>query len=492
MSTGNKRNEIFCCIFNHNKNKNSKLWLDRLVKNGFDAYIFDSGSDKPLQNKRVFKFDNIYWGGMYDELLKYIRGKDYKYVLHVDDDILIDESNFEKLVGQIDTVVNDKRIGIYQPSTTLDSHNVWETNKNKNTHSIRLTSNIEEWMWLIKVDVLLDTLKYNINYSNDMKYGWGVGLLFAKSSLDLGYMNVVDDNVIVVHPNIPGSYDTNAANVLMNNGFEKIKLSYTELVEYNVNKSDAIAKKLLGYKVVCCLLNYKNDENCEKLYNLFSKEFLTYVIDTFHREDNSNFNGNVPSDHVLLMNNIYFGGSVLASYEVLKKVKADFLITVTTDILIDDENADKMLKSLKYLTINNDVGAYTATLKFGSKALGSTNITVDNCHLFNHKTGMLRDINRTEGWFSGYKKEVLDDIIPYLKLPDNKHGWGIDDALCRRAIKRKLRVVADDRYEVFHPAGLSYNNTEAQEEYDNFKKRYIELGCLLPEEEQEIINKMKI
>ena len=67
MNTGSK---ILCVIYNHNRNENSKLWLDRLLDAGFDAYILDSGSDKPLENDRVIKLDNIYRGGMFEETVK--------------------------------------------------------------------------------------------------------------------------------------------------------------------------------------------------------------------------------------------------------------------------------------------------------------------------------------------------------------------------------------------------------------------------------------
>ena len=35
--------------------------------------------------------------------------------------------------------------------------------------------------------------------------------------------------------------------------------------------------------------------------------------------------------------------------------------------------------------------------------------------------------------------KVNDEV--YLDLKNNKYGWGISDALCRRAIKRNLRIV---------------------------------------------------
>ena len=244
--------------------------------------------------------------------------------------------------------------------------------------------------------------------------------------------------------------------------------------------------------IICCLLNYKNDINANRLYSIFSKKYKTYLIDTFHKEDNSSYDGNIESDRLVLLDNVYWGGSQMKAYELLCKENGKYLLTIDTDIEIDDINAEKMLKALDIFNEVNNIGVYSGTLKLGSKALGATKVTIFNCHLFNQKTKQLRNIFRNEGWLSVYKKEVLDDIIPYLKLPDNKYGWGLCEALCRRAIKRGLRIVGDDRYEVFHPPGINYDNKEAQKEEIEFNKRFVELDCILDEEQNENFEKQEV
>ena len=151
-----------------------------------------------------------------------------------------------------------------------------------------------------------------------------------------------------------------------------------------------------------------------------------------------------------------------------------------------------MLRALEIFKYYKEIGVYTASLKTGSKALGTTQITVANCHLYNHGTGKLRNVHGIEGWFNIMRRDVMDDIFPHLSYPENKYGWGVPPACIRRAIKKGLRIVADDRFEVFHPADVSYNNGEAQEEENRFKRRYLELDCLLPEEEQDLLDRIKM
>jgi len=482
--------EVLCCIFNHNHNENSKLWLERLLNAGFDTYILDSGSDKPIEDARCLKFPNIYWGGMYAESVKMLQKNKYKWFFMVCDDILIDDDNFDKLIESINEVIKSDDIGEYQPSTLASSHNVWDNNVNKNSGIIRNTDNIEGWMLLTRTSILEEMERYNINYASEMKTGWGIDILISYISLRMGYRNVVDDRVIVTHPAGNAGYNASEAQAQMKTGFDKIGKSYNYLVGNCGLMKKRNEKK--GIKLICCLFNYKHDKNCNKWFNILNAYFNTYVIDTFHKDDNSLFDGDVPQAKIHYLNNVYWGGSYIEAYKILCENNGDYLLTVDTDIEIDNGNIEKMIKALDIFNYCDNIGVYTATLRGGSKALGSTQVTITNCHLYNHGTGKLRNVHGIEGWFNVMKKEVMDDIFPHLKLPDNKYGWGVPPACIRRAIKKNLRVVADDRYEVFHPASVSYNNIEAQEEENRFKKRYVELNCLLPEEEQELFSKMQI
>ena len=483
------KDNILCCIYTYSHGENSELWLNRLRKEGFDAVILDNGSNKfsNKNEKYVKHYDNIYYGGLYVESVKMVKEKQAKYLFFVCDDILIDEENFAKLVFELETIDSFRGIGIYQPSTTDESHNVWPNNINRGTGGIRYTNNVEGWMGLVRSDILMEMEKLNIDFATEMQKGWGIDILLSWTSLRMGYKNVVDDGIIVTHPKTESGYNGDEAKEEMNAAFDKIGKSYNSLVLqcYNMVKKSP--------NLICCLLNYKHDANSSRWFNILNQYYDTWVIDTFHKEDNSTFQGDVPYTRIVYLNNVYWGGSYMEAYKILcNHSGAKYLMTVDTDIEITDDNAEKMIKALDIFKNYDRIGVYTGTLRLGSKALGSTTVNITNCHLYNHGTGKLRDVHGIEGWLNIFKKDVMDDIFPHLKLPDNKYGWGIPPACIRRAIKRGLRVVADDRYQVFHPESVSYNNIEAQEEENRFKRRYIELHCLLPEEEQEIYEKLKI
>ena len=488
------KSNILCCIYTYSHGENSELWLKKLRKEGFNVCILDNGDNKFSDEKHVKHYDNIYYGGLFNESIKLLKKENGpEWLLVICDDIVIDDENFTKLVNMLnhveDGTISDN-IGLYQPSTTVESHNIWRNNINKGTNGLRDTGNIEGWMFLVKKDVIEDMCKLNIDFSTEMQKGWGIDILMSYTSLRLGYRNIVDDSIIVLHPEGKPGYNTDEAKMEMNDTFNKLGFSH----EYLVGSCNSMLRRNEnnGVKLVCCLFNYKHDANSTRWFNILNRHYTTYVIDTFHHDDGSEFEGDVPSTRVVYLNNVYWGGSYIEAYHILCKENGDYLLTIDTDIEIDDDNAKKMINALEIFKTYDRIGVYGGTLRLGSKALGSTTVTLKNCHLYNHGTGRLRNVQGIEGWLNVMKREVMDDIFPYLKLPDNKYGWGVPPACIRRAIKRNLRVVVDDRYEVFHPAGVSYNNIEAQEEENRFKRRYIELDCLLPEEEQEIFDKLNI
>ena len=245
-------NDVLCCIFNHNKNENSKLWLDRFLENGFDAYILDSGSEEPIDHERVLTYPNICWGGMYDEAVKLLSKKKYNWLFVVCDDILIDELNFSKLLSSMAMVVKIKECGIYQPSTTQSSHNVWENNKNKDSGMLRVTSNVEGWMFLMRASIVKEVKKKykDICFKKEMKRGWGIDVILSHTSSSMGYLNLVDDKVIVTHPEGNAKYNTSAANFEMCTALSKVNTSYTILVNECIAMSKENSERIL-----------KSDEN---------------------------------------------------------------------------------------------------------------------------------------------------------------------------------------------------------------------------------------
>ena len=62
-----KKEEILICIFNYRKDENARRLLNSLSPY-FDTVVLDSGNDKVC--KDFIQFDNIYYGGLWNEAKK--------------------------------------------------------------------------------------------------------------------------------------------------------------------------------------------------------------------------------------------------------------------------------------------------------------------------------------------------------------------------------------------------------------------------------------
>ena len=87
-----------------------------------------------------------------------------------------------------------------------------------------------------------------VNYSNDMKMGWGTDVLMSYFSLKKGFLNIVDDSVVVKHPKGVAKYNTGLANQQMTEVFTKMGTSFQEIVEdcnrlYNLIISRIVAER---------------------------------------------------------------------------------------------------------------------------------------------------------------------------------------------------------------------------------------------------------
>ena len=168
----------------------------------------------------------------------------------------------------------------------------------------------------------------------------------------------------------------------------------------------------------------------------------------------------------------------------MKENNADYMLSIESDVLINDENLQRLKKSFNRIMDVGDVGVYQPSLTRGSSSYGTSALTQSNSQYFNSGTNQFRNAYRIEGWCKIVDRKVLDGIMPHISPIDNKYGWGVDCALCRMAIKLGKRIVVDDTVMVTHPLGCGYSTLAAQAEYFNFRKRYKELGILFPEEDE--------
>ncbi len=275
------------------------------------------------------------------------------------------------------------------------------------------------------------------------------------------------------------------ANVDFETGQKSINLK--EFYDYNdwTREKQDLYDELVGpSEITCCLLNYKHDENTMKWYDRLKSVYNTYIIDTNYLDNGGECPFDVNDSHILLCHNLYFGGSTLKAYEIMKKDGGKWLMAITTDVECNDENFPKLIECVSEVVKRQDIGVWEASAAKGSYCNGATMVIPTNVHQYYQGTGKMRDVKCGEGWFEFVNCKVADYVIPKLNYVDNKHGWGINDMFNRAARKFKLRVVIDDRVVLFHPAGTVYNNQEAAAEYERVKMKFEEYGLMEEEDKK--------
>lgn len=263
----------------------------------------------------------------------------------------------------------------------------------------------------------------------------------------------------------------------------KLMLSKNDFFDYNewTQEKDDIYHKYVGSDIVCCILNYKHDDNAITWYNRCRNNYKTFILDSYHLENGDVNKFPVHNDNIIFTKNIYFGGQTIKAMELLQQYDGKYLVTITSDVECDDNNFAALIRSLNDVLNEGNIGVWEPSANQGSMCNGSTQILFTNIHQYYHGTGKMRDVICGEGWFEVVKREVCDYLYPHLNMTDNKLGWGINDAFNRISRKLGLRVVIDDRVFMHHPAGTGYNNQEAAQEYARFRERFEELGLTEPE-----------
>ena len=264
----------------------------------------------------------------------------------------------------------------------------------------------------------------------------------------------------------------------------KLMLSKNEFFDYNewTIEKDNLYHKFVGCDIVCCILNYKNDDNAVVWYNRCKNHYKTFLLDSYHLENGDVDKFPIHNDNIIFTENIYFGGQTIKSIELLREYDGKYLVAITSDVLCDDNNFIALTNALNNVILDGTIGVWEPSANNGSMCNGASVVIPTNIHQYCHGTGRMRDVVCGEGFFEVTKREICDYIYGYITPLDNKYGWGINDAYNRIARKFGLRVVIDDSVIVHHPQGTSYNNQDAKAEYDRFKLRFKEIGL---EEQQD-------
>lgn len=197
--TKNHPSPIAVFIFNYNHNDNANR-LKSLFLPHFPTYILDSGSNPPCPN--AIHYENIYYGGMWNEAIKKAKGHEWCCV--ITSDVIIDAQFEATLPERMKQIMRIPTVGAYQPSC----HQSGRSHKygyNKSTGNFREVPYFEGWFQMFRT-----SLGFSLDLSLN-RLGWGPDLYICKRARDRGMKNIVDDAVVVYHPKESGFSNHEAA-----------------------------------------------------------------------------------------------------------------------------------------------------------------------------------------------------------------------------------------------------------------------------------------
>lgn len=198
--------------------------------------------------------------------------------------------------------------------------------------------------------------------------------------------------------------------------------------------------------ILCCVFDYNDNAHASAWADRLSSDFDTVILDS---------GSNPPCSHPLAvhLDNVYYSGLMNKAYELLLDRGYRWLMIVTSDIEIDEENTVRLIAAMKEISRSLNVGLYQPSCRL---SLHGRALYQSVCHY----TGKMRKVNFQEGWFHMVCREVLDMLMP-VDCSVNRFGWGIDLALCHFARISHRLIIVDDRVKVVHPKGTGYNRDEA-------------------------------
>jgi len=228
-------------------------------------------------------------------------------------------------------------------------------------------------------------------------------------------------------------------------------------------------------QILFCILNYKHSENAikwaESLKNDFAVSILdTYVLDNPDSDDAlKDYKGNV-----LFFHNIYLGGITLEAFKICVGGGFKFLVIITSDVEIDEENLEQLKKHFENLPDN--IGIYETSTTMNSCVMGVVGPIPYTERYFSHSNKDFKENGLAEGWLYGINVECVKKIIPHIFPEKHKHGWGIGGALLNISKSLGYRNVIDSKVFIYHPKGTAYNALDAKHEWYAFDRTSEKIG----------------
>ena len=272
-----KKEEILICIFNYRKDENARRLLNSLSPY-FDTVVLDSGNDKVC--KDFIQFDNIYYGGLWNEAKKLSEKKDYKYVGIITSDVLIDDKNISLLINKLNWLLTTSNVGVFSVIGDKNGHSNRFQYAEINGEKFRYS---EGFFQFIKIDVLKKQ-----NYITIDKYiGYGIDFVTCFLSNKLGYKSIIDDNIYIYHPNGKG-YNKIEAIKQQKEYYSIIKNEYPDFVvkvREDVKVNNEIENRI---KVL-----YKENDGLSIIISAYHTEkYIKETLDSIYKQDYIKHNNN--------------------------------------------------------------------------------------------------------------------------------------------------------------------------------------------------------
>lgn len=204
--------------------------------------------------------------------------------------------------------------------------------------------------------------------------------------------------------------------------------------------------------ILCCIFNHNNAEGAFRWLHLMENSFDTLVLDSGSNERHSEF---------ITLPNIYYGGLMKLSSDRCIQGGYKWLIIITSDVQINDENGAKLIDRINQISKQSDVGLYTPSIDLTS---------ADTYRTFNNGTSNLYEIRGVNGFFTLIKNDIIKDsrqMIECLTI-----GWGDDVVFNKVCLDKNLKTILDCGVIIHHPKGTGYNIETASKELSILMDNY--------------------
>lgn len=196
--------------------------------------------------------------------------------------------------------------------------------------------------------------------------------------------------------------------------------------------------------ILFAILNYKEKENSERLYQMISPYFPCRILDADSGQRPESFNGDT-----IYLPNIYFGGLLNRAIELAQCGNFTYLFFICSDVCIEQEEFLKLKDILLQEDFRN-IAVYCPSHCSSSYTFVHW--------AYNEGTNKKRVVPCVEAMISMWHMDVFNKLYP---CADNKYGWGMDICASYYAKALKQKIVIDDRVQIFHPQGGAGKNDAA-------------------------------